>query len=278
MRYLPLLLLSLLVLSACGEPATWTDVVRVDYIGRDANGTVFDTNIEAVAMEHDLYNENRAYVPLELLIGEQSVIRGFEEAIVGMRPGQTKTVELPPGEAYGPYARGKVSTTQRVQRAPRITTERHFLDVPRAELEGQLPSINLGDPVKIKGLTYVIAGLSQDFVGLMLIAEPGDTIQLADTPWPGTIIAIDDENMTVRQDPQNNTIIETPFGAALLTITEEEIITTLLLEVGDIWSSSTWGTGTVIALNETDVTIDFNHPLAGKTLEFEITLLEILEK
>jgi FKBP-type peptidyl-prolyl cis-trans isomerase 2 len=34
--------------------------------------------------------------------------------------------------------------------------------------------------------------------------------------------------------------------------------------------------GTVVAISETSFTMDYNHPLAGKTLIFETTLLEIL--
>ncbi len=36
--------------------------------------------------------------------------------------------------------------------------------------------------------------------------------------------------------------------------------------------------GTVVAVSETSFTVDYNHPLAGKTLIFETTLLEILPK
>lgn len=34
-------------------------------------------------------------------------------------------------------------------------------------------------------------------------------------------------------------------------------------------------TGTVAAVSETSLTMDYNHPLAGKTLIFEVALLEI---
>jgi peptidylprolyl isomerase len=34
--------------------------------------------------------------------------------------------------------------------------------------------------------------------------------------------------------------------------------------------------GTVVAISETSFTMDYNHPLAGKTLIFDTTLLEIL--
>jgi FKBP-type peptidyl-prolyl cis-trans isomerase 2 len=64
------------------------DTVKVHYSGSLEDGTVFDTS------------EDRD--PLEFTIGEGQVIPGFESAVVGMEPGQSKVVTLEPGEAYGP--------------------------------------------------------------------------------------------------------------------------------------------------------------------------------
>ena len=64
------------------------DAVRVNYTGKLEDGTVFDTS------------ENRE--PLDFTIGEEKVIPGFEQAVVGMEPGETKTETLPPERAYGP--------------------------------------------------------------------------------------------------------------------------------------------------------------------------------
>lgn len=63
------------------------DTVRVNYTGRLSDGTVFDST------------DNRE--PLQFKLGEDRLITGFEEAVMGMAPGESKTVELPPEEAYG---------------------------------------------------------------------------------------------------------------------------------------------------------------------------------
>jgi len=44
-------------------------------------------------------NENRT--PIEFILGSGVMIKGFDQAIVGMRPGETKTVIIPPELAYG---------------------------------------------------------------------------------------------------------------------------------------------------------------------------------
>jgi peptidylprolyl isomerase len=65
------------------------DTVQVDYTGKLADGTVFDSSI------------GRA--PLEFTVGQGQMIPGFEKAILGMKVGEKKTVTLPADEAYGPH-------------------------------------------------------------------------------------------------------------------------------------------------------------------------------
>ena len=40
---------------------------------------------------------------MEFKIGEGQVIPGFEKAIIGMNPGDSKDIEISANEAYGPY-------------------------------------------------------------------------------------------------------------------------------------------------------------------------------
>lgn len=71
------------------RPAEVGDTVRVDYTGTLEDGTQFDTSI--------------GREPLEFTIGSGQVITGFDNAVIGMKPGETKTVFIPMDEAYGPY-------------------------------------------------------------------------------------------------------------------------------------------------------------------------------
>lgn len=61
--------------------------VKVHYTGRLDDGTVFDSSADRE--------------PLEFTVGENQVISGFENAVVGMTPGESKTARIPPEEAYG---------------------------------------------------------------------------------------------------------------------------------------------------------------------------------
>lgn len=75
------------------------DTVTVHYTGKLEDGTVFDTSEERE--------------PLNFTIGEERVIPGFENAVVGMEPGETKTEELSPDEAYGEHRDDMVMELER---------------------------------------------------------------------------------------------------------------------------------------------------------------------
>lgn len=77
------------------------DMVGVNYVGKLEDGTVFDTSFEQIAKDNALYNPQRPYAPIEFTVGSGQMIAGFDNAVVGMKEGDTKTITLPPAEAYG---------------------------------------------------------------------------------------------------------------------------------------------------------------------------------
>ncbi len=81
------------------------DKVKVDYTGKLDDGTVFDSS---ESEEHDNGSE-----PLEFTLGDGNIIPGFEEAVVGMSPGDSKTVKIPADQAYGPHVEEMVAVVDR---------------------------------------------------------------------------------------------------------------------------------------------------------------------
>ncbi|MFW5781278.1 MAG: FKBP-type peptidyl-prolyl cis-trans isomerase [Bacteroidota bacterium] len=63
------------------------NTVKVNYTGKLNDGTVFDTSKDRE--------------PLTFKVGEGQLIPGFEQAVLGMEEKETKTVEIPPDQAYG---------------------------------------------------------------------------------------------------------------------------------------------------------------------------------
>ena len=77
------------------------DYVLFHYVGRFDNGEIFDTSYEELAKENGIYVEDREYGPMWARIGVGEIIPGLDEALVGMEPGEKKTVIVPPEKAYG---------------------------------------------------------------------------------------------------------------------------------------------------------------------------------
>lgn len=84
-----------------GRTAKPGDNVSVDYIGTFPDGKVFDTSVEQVAKDHGMHNPERNYEPLDFSVGAHQVVPGFENAVIGMKIGETKDVTILPAEAYG---------------------------------------------------------------------------------------------------------------------------------------------------------------------------------
>lgn len=129
------------------------DNVTVFYSLWLSNGTLVQSNFNST--------------PFSFIVGSSQVIKGFSNAVIGMKEGQTRNVTLPPSEAYG--------------------------------------NVN----------------------NSLIITVP-------------------------RSDFGNNSIA-----------------------VGEHVSNGNGYTGVITALNSTNVTVNFNPPLAGKTLIFEIKVVKI---
>ncbi len=91
-----------------GENAKAGQQVKIDYLGYLLNGKYFDTSIESEAKRNNILTQGRSYSPLELTVGAQQVIPGWEEAIQLMNKGSKMTVYIPSTLAYGNQRRGEV--------------------------------------------------------------------------------------------------------------------------------------------------------------------------
>ena len=63
------------------------DLVSVHYTGKLTNGEVFDSS-----KDRD---------PLEFTLGNKKLLGEFEEGVIGMKPGETKSLTLNPEQAFG---------------------------------------------------------------------------------------------------------------------------------------------------------------------------------
>ncbi|MFT5642251.1 MAG: FKBP-type peptidyl-prolyl cis-trans isomerase 2 [Cyclobacteriaceae bacterium] len=65
------------------------DTVKVHYTGKLEGGQIFDSSVERD--------------PLQFVIDEGQMIKGFNDAVIGMSIEEEKSVTIPKAEAYGEY-------------------------------------------------------------------------------------------------------------------------------------------------------------------------------
>ena len=85
------------------------DTVKVHYTGKLSNGSVFDSS--------------REREPLEIKLGDNQVIAGFEEAVVGMAVGDRKSADIPADKAYGERREEMVVAVERSRIPPDLNPE-----------------------------------------------------------------------------------------------------------------------------------------------------------
>ena len=82
-------------------PVEKGDFVEIEYTGRlKENNQVFDTTKADVAKEADIFNENARYEPVIICVGENQIVKGVDEALIGKEAGNF-TIDLVPEKAFG---------------------------------------------------------------------------------------------------------------------------------------------------------------------------------
>ncbi|KEO73380.1 FKBP-type peptidyl-prolyl cis-trans isomerase [Anditalea andensis] len=90
-----------------GAKPTTSTIVYYNYVGKLLDGSVFDTNIRAVAEEHGLDTEGRTYAPLNFSLNQGGAIQGFSIGFKYLRSGSKAILIIPSPYAYQNQARGE---------------------------------------------------------------------------------------------------------------------------------------------------------------------------
>ncbi len=127
--------------------------VQVHYTGKLDDGTVFDSS--------------QGGEPLEFTVGDGQVIPGFENGVEGMEIGQTKTVNIPVEQAYGPHQPDGVFDVDRSELPPDMPLEiglrlqsRHssgrLIEVTVTAIDDEKVKMDANHPLAGKALTFDI--------------------------------------------------------------------------------------------------------------------------
>lgn len=221
------------------------DVVSVNYI-LTVDGRVIDTNIEEVARNNNIYSIYRDYKPLKfsVLLGENNLLPSFVKAVVDMKENETKEVIIKPRDGYGEY---NYSLTYNVSR---YYNKSKYEKVPRSFFEKNNITIEEGKgfPTEI-GLVF-IDSFDNETVTINYFFNKGDSFDY--NGFHQVVVEENNDSYLIMYDVRENGTYKTTSP-----ITKEKTIVR------------------VVALTNETMTIDENHPLAGKTLTFNITVVGI---
>ncbi len=100
------------------------DRVKIDYTGTLDDGSIFDSTLEGENCDSEECESEECddegcgcggheSGPMELTIGAADFFPQIEEALIGMAPGEKKTIVIPVDDAFGDYDEEKVFTVSR---------------------------------------------------------------------------------------------------------------------------------------------------------------------
>lgn len=119
------------------------DFVKIGYTAKiQETGDVFDTTDEKVAKEAGIHVENKSYGPIPIVINGGHVLKGLDEALVGMEAGEEKTVDIAPENGFG-------------MRDPKLMQM-----IPMAEFRKQGMKPEVGMAISSEGTTGIIRSIS----------------------------------------------------------------------------------------------------------------------
>lgn len=214
------------------------DLATVYYFLASENGEKISTNISS---HTDILGKYEGKGPIEIYAGQQDLIPGIHEAVIGMKAGEKKLVSISHEDAYGPWRNENLITMSSVRNLPKE------IHMPLEEYKSR----NNSDPI------------IDDQVWL----NPYFTYRIAEVTEKEAILIAGITGSTVSEDV---------FGETTITPEGDKITIKLNPKIGAVFNTGNQK-GKIVSSDDNSFTVDFNHPLACKNLELDLTVASVVE-
>jgi FKBP-type peptidyl-prolyl cis-trans isomerase 2 len=246
------------------------DTVKVDYVGSLPDGRVFDTSFSSVANDASVpkalsftLRANTSYTPLSFTVGANTVITGFNNGVIGMKVGETKTVNISASEGYGNLVLSKVTNFNLTE------TKNVYENMTFAQFKTKY------NVTAVAGMA-VTDPLYKWPVNVLIANSDADKVRVQNAPVQGQNYLIF-SNSTASTSGWNITVTNVD------TTSSEAGKIILVHDITDSDSGKIQGvdaTGTTFILENVNTssgtaTRNANTELVGKTLTFTMTLVSI---
>ena len=250
------------------------DTIKVNYIGRLADGRVFDTSIYSVASNDGLYPKslsfglraNSTYAPLQFTVGAGNLITGFESGVIGMSLNQTKRIEISPDQGYGPMNLSRMLTLTLTESVP------VFVSMNQTEFRNTynvtpLAGLTVTDPTWGWLAQVRQTNTDADLVTIENMPSVGDHLAVFGTPdaaiptgWYADVISMD----------------STANEGKGVIIIQHQLTTS---DAGKVQGADMHGNFIIDQVNPTDGTArkNYNDELVGVTIYFTVTLYAFVD-
>jgi FKBP-type peptidyl-prolyl cis-trans isomerase 2 len=221
------------------------DLVAVDYTVLDSQGRiVYSTRPEMFARIHARYRD--PFAQKGAATGTETVLAGFAglfpgsgQAVLGLRRGERKTVQVAPDKGFGPRNESKIETYSRQREFPRRTllpVNAYIKTFDKAPEAGRQVRLNPYFPSRV-------TNVKEGMVTLENIAVDGETVQ-------------DD------------------FGAATINVEADRLVITLDPVIGVPFKAND-RRGIISGKTGTHFSVDYNPLLAGENLLFDVAVSDL---
>ncbi|GAB6907111.1 putative Peptidyl-prolyl cis-trans isomerase [Desulfosarcina cetonica] len=221
------------------------DLVAVDYTVFDSRGRiVYATQPEMFAHIDVRYRD--PFAQAGAATGSETVLAGFAglfpgsgQAVLGLRKGERKTVMVPADKSFGPRDEKKIKTYSRQRTFPRTAV------IPvDAYIKTFDDTPETGQQVRLSPyFSSRVTGIKDGMVSLENIATDGD-------------------------------IVEDDFGVATINVENDRIVITLDPVIGHPFKVDD-NRGIISSKTDTHFYVDYNQPLAGEDLRFDVTVRDL---
>ena len=274
------------------------------YTGRIADsGRVFNTNDPALQNLNFPRTETYRFSPGTFTVETDprpTVVQGFYEALLGMQPGESRTVTFPPEKGYGN------ATQEEVIERERTLERRETLELPEAPLsmtsfaeylngteQGTPDQYEVGSFVVSERngerLRYRVIEKTEEGVTLRLHVEVGETYTIYDF-WPNAsrVESVNETSATFLTTP--TTAEGEPFtffpywpDASRVVRMDDDTIVVRHDPTEGLKYTQAQGqfqpptSYTVVRVTDTEIVVSTpsQNPLAGRALTFDILLLNV---
>ena len=220
------------------------DLVVIDVTAGTEDGLLINTTLENVANQKDRkwligQGKSEKFHPVEVIAGEEQGFPGVNDTVIGMKKGEQKIVTIPAEKAYGEKDPQKILKYPSVRRIPRMA---------RAEPLGFVQQYGIF-PIKGKQISF------NPYLNakIMDVVETGVALELFMKP---------EEEME-----------KVNYGKTTVTLEKDEFLIKLRPEIGAVFELEK-EKGIITEAGEDTFTVDFNHPMAGKSMVLEVKVLD----